>query len=182
MFFCRSTAAVATADFCRPYCGAGLVITNGPLILCVYEPHKRIPGIYGIGGKRESTDTSYRETAFREAMEELFGFTRIPPRILQKLGTRSPSLTEDVSGYIMLHYSFVDLEWFLSCVRGLRSPLYDRMPRSLSELLLNRRVEASTEMTHLCIVPVVSPTPAISRDLSADVKRIITRREIVRPQ
>lgn len=182
--FCRTHAAVAVAEsekYCS-YIGAGLVITNGTLILCGYEPYKRKPAIYGIGGKRESIDTTYRETAFREAIEELLGITIIPPRVLKKLTHRTPIYIEDVSGYIMIHYSFMDLEWFLSCLRGLRSPFYDRMPRSLQELLLNRRVEASTEMTHLCVVPVISPTPLISRDLSADIDRIVARREIVRPQ
>ena len=182
--FCmgNTAAAVAEPDKYRSYIGAGLVITNGSLLLCGYEPHKRKPAIYGIGGKREPADTTYRETAFREAMEELLGLHTIPPRILQKLIRRVPIYTEDVREYIMLHYSFTDLEWFLGSLRGLRTPFYDRMPRSLGELLLNRRVETSTEMTHICMVPVVSPAPIISRDLSADIDRIVARREIVRPE
>jgi 8-oxo-dGTP pyrophosphatase MutT (NUDIX family) len=185
--FCTSRAAVAVAEpeKYRSYIGAGLVITNGALILCGYEPHKRKPAIYGIGGKRESTDTTYRETAFREAMEELLGLTAIPPRTLQTMMSRKPCYIEDGHGYIMLQYSFADLDWFLGRLRGLRSPFYDRMPRTIAELLLNRRVEASTEMTHLCMVPVVSPTPAISRDLSSDIDRIFVRvrkPEFVRPE
>jgi 8-oxo-dGTP pyrophosphatase MutT (NUDIX family) len=184
--FCTSRTAISVAEpEIHAYSGAGLIITNGTLLLCGYEPHKRKPAIYGIGGKRESTDTTYRETAFREAMEELLGLRIIPPRILRTLMNRRPHYIENYQGYIMLCYSFEDLEWFLGRLRGLRTPFYDRMPRSLAELLLNRRVEISTEMTHLCMVPVVSPTPAISRDLSADIDRIfvrVRRPEIVRPE
>lgn len=173
---CAATTAVSPDfDEFRTYRGAGIVFTNGSLILCGYEPNKRQPAIYGIGGKRESSDPTYRHTAFREAVEELLGIQRIPERIWTKLLARAPHRNNMIDGYIMLYYSFADLEYFLKAMRGLSTPFYTRMPRTLAELLVDRVSSASTEMTHLCIIPVVSPTPSISRDLAGDIERIRQR-------
>lgn len=173
---CFSSAVVTPiAEEYRTYRGAGLVFTNGSLILCGYEPNKRVPAIYGIGGKRESGDATYQHTAFREAIEELLGIQKIPERIWNKFLQCIPRRIDMVDGYIMMQYSFMDLEYFLKAMRGLSTPFYTRMPRSLEELLLNRNINASTEMTHLCILPIVSPTPSISRDLAYDIARIRQR-------
>ena len=181
MFCLSRTATTAVSpipDAYRTYRGAGLVFTNGSLVLCGYEPNKHKPAIYGIGGKRESGDTTYRHTAFREATEEILGIRRIPERVWTKLLSREPHGLDMVGGYIMMYYTFADLEYFLKSMRGLSTPFYARMPRSLAELLLDRATSASTEMTHLCMVPVVSPTPSISRDLAGDIERIIVRRRL----
>jgi hypothetical protein len=174
MRLCCSSATVEIAEFRIPYTGAGLVITNGSSILCGYEPHKRKPAIYGIGGKRESEDPTYRHTAFREAVEELFGIRQIPPAVFAKLVSQNPYRIEDVGGYIMLYYSFADLEYFLRVLKSQKTPFYSRMPRGLSELLTERRVEVSTETTHLCILPIINPVPVISADLAHDIIRIHT--------
>jgi hypothetical protein len=159
----------------RTWNGAGLVFTNGSLILCGYEPNKRFPAIYGIGGKRESTDTTFYHTAFREAFEELLGVA--PPRGVteQMCGAAHSKQIVSVGGYMMIQYDFADLVTFLRVLRtaGVDSPFYARFPRTVEELLVARRHSASTEMTHLCVLPVVSPAPKVSRDLGGDIERIV---------
>lgn len=184
--FCFQRTAITVAppipDDYRTWGGAGLVFTNGDLILCGYEPHKRVPAIYGIGGKRESTDTTFYHTAFREAFEELLGVG--PPVELMGalVGAARAQKTVKVGGggggYIMIQYSFADLSRFLDIIRraGVRTPLYARAPRSLEELLVARRCAASTEMTHLCVLPVVTPAPIVSRDLGGDIERIVAEK------
>lgn len=177
--FCRTVNTVLPPipDDYRAWGGAGLVFTNGDLILCGYEPHKKVPAIYGIGGKRESTDTTFYHTAFREAFEELLGMGPPVGLVGTLVAAARPQKTVKVGGsggYIMIQYNFADLAAFLNIMRsaGVRTPFYSRMPRSLEELLTARRCRASTEMTHLCMLPVVAPAPIVSRDLGGDIERI----------
>ena len=128
--FKKNAVAVAippVAEEFRTWTGAGLVFTNGDLILCGYEPHKKIPAIYGIGGKRESTDITYYHTAFREAFEEILGVGP-PVGLIGALAgaARSQKTVKVGGGYIMIQYSFVDLVLFLDIMRraGVRMPLY----------------------------------------------------------
>jgi hypothetical protein len=182
--FCFCSSAVATAtippipeDY-RSWGGAGLVFTSGDLILCGYEPNKKVPAIYGIGGKRESTDTTFYHTAFREAFEELLGVGPSAGIMGALIGAAVPKKTVKIGGgargYIMIQYGFADLVRFLEIMRraSMRTPFYPRLPRSIEELLTARRCAASTEMTHLCLLPVVSPAPVVSRDLAGDIERI----------
>lgn len=155
--------------------GAGLVFTNGDLILCGYEPHKKIPAIYGIGGKRESTDTTYYHTAFREAFEEILGVGPPVDLVGTLIAAARPQKTVKVgSGYIMIQYTFTDLVQFLEIIRraGVRALFYRKAPRTLEDLLLQRLYSISTEMTHLCVLPVVQPAPIVSRDLASDIEGV----------
>lgn len=177
-FCCRSGVAVAAMpaipEEYRIWNGAGLVFTNGSLILCGYEPHKKFPAIYGIGGKRESTDTTFYHTAFREAFEELLGVA-LPRGVTEQMcGIAHSKQIVSVSGYMMVQYDFADLVTFLRILRttGVASPFYARFPRTVEELLTARLCGVSTEMTHLCLLPVVSPAPKVSRDLGGDIERI----------
>ena len=138
------------------------------------EPSKHTAGLYGIGGKRESTDANYRETAAREMLEELFGFHRPSRMLLQRILLIPPHKETTVSGYIMLHYGFDDLVKMLLTLRGQTSPFYDKMPTSISELILARRHVAKAEMSHLCLLPMTYPTLYISSDLANDINRILS--------
>jgi hypothetical protein len=85
-----------------------------------------------------------------------------------------PQKTAKAGGYVMIHYTFADITTFLHVLRraGMRTPFYARLPRNLEELLTRRICAASTEMTHLCVLPIVSPAPIVSRDLAGDIERI----------
>lgn len=161
--------------------GAGIIFTDGSVILCGWEPRKRrgAGGLYGIGGKVEPGDGGdYRLTAAREMLEELFAI--VPSMELMMAVAAIPAAhTEIVDRYVMIHHRFGPggLTEILRLVRaaGVRSPLYPRgIPRSLEGLLLERRATPTGEheMRQLCLLPVVSRRPHISSDLADDIERL----------
>lgn len=161
------------------YKGAGMIFTDGSVVLCGWEPRKRKPGLYGIGGKAERTvdHGDYRRTAAREVLEELFG----APPTDRLVDTVAATLCGDVArtemvdgGYVMIRQTFGGLRQLLTLVRasGARSPLYAQMPRTLEELVFTRRSEAATEMAQLCLLPITARAPRVSGDLCGDIERI----------
>lgn len=156
------------------YRGAGMIFENGRVILCGFEPGKRQPALYGMGGKREAGDANYRETAAREVLEELFGFQKIPREVLHRVLIVPPRREEIISGYVMLHYGFDDLTAMMLALRNLQTPYYRAMPFTVSELIMSRRQIPNAEMSHLCLLPMVSPAPLVSADLASDIQRLLS--------
>ena len=60
--------------------------------------------------------------------------------------------------YIYFVYSFKDLEKILRLVKKhhLKSTLYKEFPDTVWKLVSNRSVDPSIEISHLCILPLVS--------------------------
>lgn len=158
------------------YRGAGMIFDNGRTILCGFEPDKRHPALYGIGGKREASDADYRETAAREVLEELFGIHRAPRAVLQQILLTPPREETIVHGYVMLRYGFDDLIMMLLMLRDQQSPYYRTMPLTVSDLVLARGRVPGAEMSHLCLLPMVIPAPKVSKDLADDILRLLTAR------
>lgn len=137
--------------------GAGCVFTDGKHVLCGYQPQKKSPGISGIGGMKEIGET-YLETAFRETVEELFDIKTLPRDLLPELlHTLHPRKMKMSKGYIQVLFSFEDLTLFLKICKkkGVISPLYSKVPKTLGELIQQRQVSSSAEISHLCLLPVV---------------------------
>ena len=139
--------------------GAGCVFTDGKHVLCGYQPHKKKPGITGIGGHKEGEET-YLQTAYRETIEELFHVTNttIPIGLLDTLvRTLKPKKIKMKKGYVLVTFDFTDLHQFLKLCRksGLRSPLYTRLPRTLLETIQARGYDLKAEISSLCLLPVV---------------------------
>jgi hypothetical protein len=153
-----------------------MIFENGRVILCGYEPGKRQPALYGIGGKREAGDANYRETAAREVLEELFGFQKISREILHRVLVVPPRSEDIIDGYVMIRYGFDDLTAMILSVRNLQSPYYRTMPFTVSELVLKRIAPrtARIETSHLCLLPMISPAPKVSADLAADIHRLLS--------
>ena len=61
---------------------AGIMFTNGSLVLSGYSQHKN--KLTGIGGKKENNELPY-ETALRETMEELFELKEIPTELYKNI-------------------------------------------------------------------------------------------------
>jgi hypothetical protein len=159
------------------YRGAGMIFDNGSTILCGYEPPKKHPALYGIGGKRETTDANYRETAAREMLEEMFGLQTIPRNILQRVLVIVPQEETMVDGYVMLRYRFSDLVCMMLTLRDQKSPFYRTMPVTVSDLVLGRRLlNHPVETSHLCLLPMISPAPNVSEDLADDIRRLLSKR------
>ena len=175
---CKKSTNIVTLppidEIHRTYMGAGILFTNGDIILCGYEPNKKIPAIYGLGGKKEKSDTTFYHTAFRETFEELFGVVPLNGMIELIVSLNPPKKIFKKDDYIMLLYNFDDLTEILKIANEIKSPFYTKMPKTIEELLLKRNCKIPSEMTHLCMIPVIVPTPTISRNLGNDMKLIIS--------
>jgi hypothetical protein len=149
---------------------AGCLFTNGTHVLAGYQPNKQFPSINGIGGKPEEDDPMV--TALREFLEEVFGIYDCVKGI-DELRTVIPQRILEQKRYITYIYDFKDLLKMLEIVSGLgvSSSLYTDFPRSIVELLFNRRLVKS-EISHLCLLPLVDHgshpfiEPYFLRDLS----------------
>ncbi len=169
------------------YMGAGCVFTDGKHILGGYQPHKEKPCISGIGGHAETGET-YLQTAYRETVEEIFHVSLIPPGLVDTLIRKmKPSDIRNTKGYLILRFSFQDLEMFLSLCKQakLQSPLYTKFPRNLIETIQQRKLSKEAEMSVLCLLPVVSHNNRISQfvhpgfvhdiyEISEDIRKVQT--------
>jgi len=136
------------------YTSAGCIFTNGTHILGGYQPNKAAPCISGIGGKKEGGE-EFLETAMREMLEELFGIYNRKDFVKTLMAVPYERLL--ISGdYVSLIYNFVALEKILAELRSsmATSPLYEEMPLTLNDLIFNR-LPVDSEISHLCLLPVV---------------------------
>ena len=163
--------------------GAGIIFTDGSVILCGWEPRKRRGrgGIYGIGGKTEAGDHGdYRLTAAREMLEELFGLhSPVPYQLVLAIAALPVVHTEIIDSYVIIQHSFATLGLIMGLVRKetVSVPLYPRgAPQTLEALLLERQWQDSTEFAQLCILPVVSTRLHISSELVDDIRRLAKQR------
>ena len=140
----------------RVFKAAGVVFTDGKLILAGYQPLKKSPFISGIGGSKEPGE-NYTETALREMVEELFEVTPSAELIADLRMLRRPNSILHTGIYVRLVYTFEDLEAMLKLMKTYspKSPLYDTFPETLMELLFERRPKVKVEISHLCLLPVV---------------------------
>ena len=155
------------------YDGAGVLFTNRRIALAGYHPQKTC--LSGLGGKREASDRTPQETAFREVLEELFGLSVVTRSILESLciAFSSPETILGYSKYIVYVYSFKDLTRLLHLCksRGLVSPLYSSFPETLEELLLQRS-GGDSEISHLSLVPIVKVAPILEPVFQRDLEKI----------
>jgi hypothetical protein len=160
----RNTPRLANLPNADKYKAAGSVFTDGKLILAGYQPKKRKPFISGIGGGKEAGET-YRDTALRETLEELFEFKQIPEKLKQEIHTSViPDKLVQSNTYIMVVYNFQNLEKMLSIVKKYKmvSPLYDTIPTTLFDLLFKRKLDVgSPELSHLALLPLVKHSHSI---------------------
>jgi len=170
MFFTRKAKKIYPDDI--PYKAAGTVFTDGKLMLAAFQPHKKIPVISGIGGKREEGERPIY-TAIRETLEELFEFKFIPAELIEKIiKTIPPKKIIRNGSYVFAVYNFKDLISILKLVKRRTSPLYKRMPTTLDDLLFNREVTTKAELSHLSLLPLV-PDLKIDVNLLEDIPQIL---------
>jgi hypothetical protein len=135
------------------YMGAGCLFTDRKMAVAALQRRKGT--LSGLGGKRETADADWFDTAWRETAEELFGWDILPPTLLTTLRLHLPveAVTSN-SGYVIVRCSFRILEQFLAFCSGYTSPFYERMPTTLTELLLERNTEAEGEIGGLALLPI----------------------------
>jgi hypothetical protein len=137
--------------------GAGCVFSNGRHVLAGYQPNKKRPCITGIGGHREG-DEPYYFTAYRETIEEIYHVSSVPTPLLELLVTKLPPKAVHMQkDYVMLFFTLGDFHAFLKICKTqkLKSPLYDKMPKTLSNCILTRNHMPEAEISSLCLLPIV---------------------------
>jgi hypothetical protein len=131
---------------------AGILFTDGVHVLAGFQPGKA--AISGFGGSREGSET-IRQTAFREALEELLEPASIPISLLQSLVTHYKEYPITRKGtYRFLTLSFEDLLLILKEAKDLKSQIYKSIPTTMAALLKKRTPTSSSEVTTLMLLPV----------------------------
>ena len=146
---------------------AGILFTNGSLVLSGYSEHKS--KLTGIGGKSINNELPY-ETAMRETIEELFEFDIIPSELLTELNSNIIfSNLIATKNYSMFILSFNDLKVILKIINKykdtLTSKVYEVIPSNIEELLFLRKADNRSEIKHLCLLPMeISNTQSLDID------------------
>ena len=165
----KQTSSTVTDQDYSQFTAAGCLFTDGVHVLAGYQPNKREPSISGLGGNKLSGE-SYKRTAFRETLEELFD-TRVSGRLLDIVEmSLEPKSTMMNGKYILLYYSFEDLEVVLQFASAYcqHTQLYDEWPLTINDLIFNRKYSKDSEVAHLCLLPFAQGI-TISRDLKSDI-------------
>lgn len=149
-------------------------------ILAAYQTKKNLSNqkyshISGLGGKREGNET-YMETALRETLEELFDLEKVPGDLLKSIEeTMIPTRILLDGSYVCVVYALDQLvEILYVCNQYLQHPiLYPAgVPLTLEDLILKRTVNTTSEVSHLCLLPLISPLK-IDRFFLDDVKNLL---------
>lgn len=132
---------------------AGVVFKSETHVLMGYKPHDGV--ITGIGGKPIGDEIPIR-TAFREAVEEIFGFqpsSWLIDALIVHFSTRG--MVEN-KGYKMYVLSLDDLLTFMGIAQtfNIASPFYSTFPRTLHDLILSRRAPNNVEIVSLALIPM----------------------------
>lgn len=132
---------------------AGVVFKSETHVLMGYKPHDGI--ITGIGGKPIGDEVPIR-TAFREAVEEIFGIQPESEVLNALVSQFSPRGMAENKGYKMFILTIDDLLVFMTIVRDSArvSPFYRSFPSSLEDLILARRAPKSVEIVSLALLPI----------------------------
>jgi hypothetical protein len=132
---------------------AGVVFKSETHVLMGYKLHDGI--ITGIGGKPIGDEVPIR-TAFREAVEEIFGIQPEPSLLTALVSEFSVRGMAENKGYKMFILTLDDLLVFMRVVRDSArvSPFYHSFPSSLEDLILTRRAPKSVEIVSLALLPI----------------------------
>jgi hypothetical protein len=153
---------------------AGCVFMSKTHILAAYQPNKKYSHISGLGGKREANET-YMETALRETLEELFDL-EAPLNLIQRIkDTLIPRRILLEGSYVCIVYDLDQLvEILFLCNESLRQlDLYPGgCPLTVEDLILKRSVMSRSEVSHLCLLPLINSLK-IDRFFLKDINNLL---------
>ena len=132
---------------------AGCMFTDDKFVLAGYQS-KLGYNISGFGGSRKGNET-YMQTALRETIEELFELPASVELINKLQRTLVPLSIHKNGTYVLVHYSFEQLNKFLSISEPWckDSPIYYEYPLTLNDLFFNRIYALDSEIKQLCLLP-----------------------------
>lgn len=149
--------ALYNSDFV--FHGAGCMFVNHSHVLVGISKQWNENGISsldGFGGKKIGKE-SWKQCAFRETVEEFFGVKRVPQTLLKALEEKIiPQKVLCKDNYLTLVYNFDQLSTFLRlCAKYLRKvPLYHKVPRTMEELIMGRKLSDGSEISHIVLWPL----------------------------
>ncbi len=155
-----------------PFKAAGILFTDGSRVMAGFQPDKA--AYSGFGGSREHKET-IRETAFREALEELLEPQDSIIHLVASLKERYKSHTVIRKGtYRFLTLSFHELTDILKEAKAvdLKSQIYKLIPVTIESLLTKRQPLSTSEVHDLILLPTqgtvtVPLDPYFAEDLAA---------------
>lgn len=170
------TYEVRTVSAFVEYKAAGCVFTNGVVILGGHHRDKN--SISGIGGKKNYMDMDYVDTAWRETLEEIFGWV-VSRELLEHVRNHMPPGKEiyyPTYKYVALCYTFDDLQYLLKILAAFPelppTEFYERLPTHVGDIFLLRHNPRSYfEIKQLCLLPV-EKNIGISTEFREDIKRL----------
>jgi len=144
-------------------------------ILGGYHTNKPVDsarGITGVGGKKNASDPSPLYCAWRETFEELLGITpanipvfydlikQYPPRYFHAVGSVGGGGGGGV--HMLFEYNIATLfavmnEYAQYQAKSFTSIYYTKMPRTVNELIFERKHVHNAEIITLCALPLPSP-------------------------
>jgi hypothetical protein len=131
---------------------AGILFTDGRFTLSGVNKYSEMTG---IGGKKKGEETPV-QTALRETIEELFEPEEIPSGFFEELYTK---LVFDnmmaKSNYRTFIMNFNDLKLFFVTAKkyNLKSKVYDVLPSTIQDLILERKVVKDAELRYMMLIP-----------------------------
>jgi hypothetical protein len=152
--------------------GAGVLFRDETHFIGGYQP--KISLINGIGGKKEPGDKNAKETALREMLEELFGYS--DSKIIDALSTIKEEKVIEHDTYTVYVYSLYHLSSMLHIISTFRiqSDYYEQNPLTIRDLIYKRLLlqgeghQTHQELTKIHLLPL-SRREGLSLDLIKDI-------------
>ena len=135
-------------------CG-GCIFTDKTYVLAGLQVKNEQKLISGFGGMALEQEESIH-AALRETVEELVGLFDVPQIIDELFLHCMPQRFFQNGPYLLLQYSFEDLEDMLKIIRGynVQSPYYATFPLTVQDLLFRRKKDKEAEIQALALLPL----------------------------
>jgi len=145
----------------------GILVIERGYALCGLTPKSE--KYSGIGGKQEPGET-IEKTAFREAVEELFGVDPSESLIDALIERFSNNPIVERNNYFYILMDFIDAFDMNNLVYRMISisPYYKTFPSSILDLVLNRCPTEDAEITELTLTKYSCPTLSIDHEFIKD--------------